>query len=264
MSEIITRIPYDGIRFSAMKNEPAYAVASVDHALHLAALLQQEGGMRVTDAATRLAVSPSTAHRLLAMLVYRDFAVQDADRRYRPGPLLRPATPFTTPTAVLRGLCLPHLSRLVDRVNETATLIARAGRDGRFVATVECDQILRVGDRSGRSLPLHLLSGGRAILAALGPDEVAALYADDPEVDQAELQHELIGVRDNGFAVNDQRTEKGLTAIGVVVPQADRPAKLAVNIAMPTARFDTGRVSEWVRHLKMTAARIGSDLARLN
>jgi DNA-binding MarR family transcriptional regulator len=65
----------------AMKNKPAYGIDSVDHALHLATVLQQEGPLRVTDAAQRLGVAPSAAHRLLAMLVYRDFAEQDVDRR---------------------------------------------------------------------------------------------------------------------------------------------------------------------------------------
>ncbi|HET6392657.1 MAG TPA: hypothetical protein VFG13_07550, partial [Blastococcus sp.] len=40
-----------------MKNRPAYAIASVDSALLLASLLQQEGAMRVTDVAVRLGVS---------------------------------------------------------------------------------------------------------------------------------------------------------------------------------------------------------------
>ena len=72
-----------------MRNKPAYAIASVDSALLLATLLQQEGPMRVTDAAARLGVSVSTAHRLLGMLVHRQFAEQDpATRAYRPGPRL--------------------------------------------------------------------------------------------------------------------------------------------------------------------------------
>ncbi|WCI07745.1 helix-turn-helix domain-containing protein [Arthrobacter sp. OVS8] len=33
-------------------------------------------------------MAPSTAHRLLAMLVYRGFAVQDENRRYVPGPAM--------------------------------------------------------------------------------------------------------------------------------------------------------------------------------
>ena len=57
-----------------MQNEPAYRLASVDHALQLALALRQDGPLRTVDAARRLGVAPSTAHRLLAMLVYRGFA----------------------------------------------------------------------------------------------------------------------------------------------------------------------------------------------
>ena len=69
-----------------LKTPPPYAIASVDHALRLAAMLQLEGGLTVSEVAGRLGVARSTAHRLLAMLVYRDFAVQDENRLYRAGP----------------------------------------------------------------------------------------------------------------------------------------------------------------------------------
>ena len=81
--------PQNGIALSAVKNRPAYAITSVDSALLLATLLQQEGAMRVTDVAARLGASVPTAHRLLGMLVYRDFAEQLPDRRYAAGPFLR-------------------------------------------------------------------------------------------------------------------------------------------------------------------------------
>jgi IclR family acetate operon transcriptional repressor len=113
--------------FSAVENRPPYAIASVDSALLLATLLQQEGPMRVTDAAERLGVSVSTAHRLLGMLVYRDSAEQLPDRRYGP------------------GRALPHLRRLVDELGETTNLMVLPGPDVRFVATVECEHVLRVG-----------------------------------------------------------------------------------------------------------------------
>ena len=75
-----------------MKNKPTYSVASVDHALRLATMLQQEGPMRLTDVADRIEVSRSTAHRLLSMLVYHDFAEQLPDRLYGPGSVLRSST----------------------------------------------------------------------------------------------------------------------------------------------------------------------------
>ncbi|WP_372506114.1 helix-turn-helix domain-containing protein [Streptomyces malaysiensis] len=76
-----------------MKTPPTYAIASVDHALRLATMLRFEGSLRVAEAAERLGVAQSTAHRLLQMLVYRDFAVQDETRVYRAGPVRSSSSP---------------------------------------------------------------------------------------------------------------------------------------------------------------------------
>ena len=244
-----------------MKNKPQYAVESVDHALHLAQLLRQEGELRVRDAAERLGVSASTAHRLLAMLVYRDFAEQGPDRRYRPGPVLRPTEPSQAPVAQLRRIALPHLRTLVERVRETASLIVRAGTEVRFVATVECDQVLRVGDRAGRVLPAHAASGGKVLLAAMPPEELTRLYASRSDVDLASLRRALSMVRKRGFAINDQKTEAGLTAVGVAVRGPGAEPTAAVSVAMPTARFHRDRLPTWVGALSATAATIERELA---
>ena len=66
----------------------ASPVESVDRALVLLTALRDGEVLSVTDAAARLGVAPSTAHRLLTSLVHRDFAFQDRDRRYRRGPAL--------------------------------------------------------------------------------------------------------------------------------------------------------------------------------
>jgi IclR family acetate operon transcriptional repressor len=248
---------------SVVKNKPPYAIESVDHALHLAQLLQQEGELRVRDAAERLGVSASTAHRLLAMLVYRDFAEQGPDRRYRPGLVLRPTEPSQAPVVRLRRLALPHLRALVEGVRETANLMVRVGSEIRFIATVECDQALRVGDRVGRVLPAHATSGGKVLLAEIPPAELTRLYASRGEVDLTSLRRELSLVRKRAFAINDQKTETGLTAVGVAVRGPDVDAVAAVSLAMPTARFDRDRLPTWVSALSTTATAIGGELAAI-
>jgi DNA-binding IclR family transcriptional regulator len=245
-----------------VKNRPQYGIDSVDHALHLAAILQQEGPLRVSEAAERLGVARSTAHRLLAMLVYRDFAEQDEDRRYLPGPLLRrPARP--EPVAILRQAALPHLRTLMEKSGETANLAVLVNDQVRFVATAECPHILRVGDREGRTLPAHLASAGLAVLATRSDAEVMALYAtpDSPVADVPALLRELRRVRHRGFAVNNQHTEHGLTAIGCAVPSAAGPVTAGLSIAMPTARYHRDRLAGWSDNLATAAARIQQDLA---
>lgn len=245
-----------------MKNKPPYAIASVDAALLLAAVLQQEGPMRVTDAAERLGVSVSTAHRLLAMLVYRDFAEQQEDRRYRAGRIWRTGTPPEAPVARLRIAGMPQLRALVDRFGETANLAVLAGADVRFVATVECDHVLRVGDRTGRTQPAHLASGGKAILAALPPAALDAVLAQLPDdVDPVRLRKDLALVRRRGYGVNDQATEAGLVAMGVAVPDPSGELRASLSLAVPRVRFSRELLPRWVEGLSGAAAAVGQALA---
>ncbi len=214
--------------------------------------------MRVTDAADRLGVSVSTAHRLLAMLVYRDFAEQQPDRRYRTGSALRYSAGGTVPAGVLRQVALPHLARLTAQVGESVNLILVVGTGARFLATAESNQILRVGDRSGRSLPAHLTSGGRAVLAARRPAAVRELYKTEPDVDVVRLIRELGQVRRRGFAINDQMTEPGLTAIGMAIGARDPAA--AISIALPSARFRRDVVPVWVHALSTATKNVETAL----
>lgn len=243
-----------------MKNKPTYAIESVDNALHLAQLLVSEGPMRVTEAASRLGVATSTAHRLLAMLVYRDFAEQGSDQLYRPGSSLRGAQASEVPTGQLRRAAQPHLQRLVDRVQESANLLVLSGSDVRFVTTIECSQVLRVGDRSGKALPAHLSSAGKAMLAHVPEEQLSAVLTDLHEVDRRAARRGITAVRRNGFAINNQRTEKGLTAVGMAVLGPGGAAEAGISLAIPSMRFHRSKVEGWVKELTACAEGIQRDL----
>jgi DNA-binding IclR family transcriptional regulator len=230
-----------------VRNKPLYAIESVDHALHLAQLLQQKGPLRVTDAADRLGVSP-TAHRLLAMLIYRDFAEQTTDRRYAAGRMLRPAQPSEAPLALLRLEATPRLQALTRRVRESTNLVILVGTEARFLATVKCDQLLRVGDRTSQVLPAHLASGGRALLALLPSGQVNELYETTGDAALHRLHRELTLVRKRGFAINHQLTDPASPPLASqsTVPPASRtppfpspcPASASIattSPAMPTS-----------------------------
>ncbi|MGR6998444.1 IclR family transcriptional regulator [Yinghuangia aomiensis] len=241
-----------------MKTPPTYAIASVDHALRLATMLQLEGTLTVVQAADRLGVARSTAHRLLQMLVYRDFAAQDEDRVYHAGPVLQLAEHSRSRTARLRTAALPHLRRLVDVVGESANLTIRTGADARFIASVESAQALRVTSREGMVFPAHRTTGGLLLLAELTPGELATAYAgerDDPAdvPDLAKLRTELARIRRQGFAVNLGRSEKGVVAVGVPVRAEDGTALAGLSVSMPSVRYDRERLPALVAALHKAA-----------
>ena len=242
-----------------MKNRPVYAITSVDHALHLATLLQHEGQLRLTDAATLLGVSRSTAHRLLSMLVYRDFAEQGSDRVYRPGPVLRQIEPSGAPVEALRRLSAPHLQYIVDVTGESANLIVLAGVDTRFLMTVESRRVLRVGDRAGKALPAHLTSGGLALLGQ-SPQAVVDDLIIKVGLNRTEFIASLNKIRVQGYAVNNGNTEAGVTALGAAVLGKDGIAVAAISVSLPTSRYDRQNVEPLLTPLLKAAELLGEEL----
>jgi len=251
-----------------MRQPPAYAVTSVDHALRLAVVLQVEGPLTVSAAAQRLGVARSTAHRLLQTLVYRDFAVQGEDRVYRAGPVLELSARSPSDAARLRAAALEPMRVLVDTLGETCNLSVRIGTTVRFVASVECDQALRVGSREGMVFPAHTVTGGLVLLAALSPDRVDALYAaqrfaerPDQRPDLARLHADLRAVRRVGYALNLERSERGLAAVGRAVLDAEGDPVAAVSVSMPTVRYRKERVSQVLAALGAAAEAVSRALA---
>ncbi|MET8797398.1 IclR family transcriptional regulator [Nocardia sp. NPDC004568] len=251
---------------TAPKTPPAYVVTSADHALRAAVMLQLEGGSTVSQVAERLGVARSTAHRLLQTLVYRDFAVQDEQRVYHPGPVLELATHSQSRTSRLRAAALPHLQRLVDLVGESANLTIRAGDTARFIASVECRQALRVGSREGMVFPAHRTTAGLVLLAELEPAELDELYDEaryaerpDERPDLPSLRAQLAKVRRAGFALNDGLSERGVVAVGVPVREADGTALAGLSVSMPSVRYLPSRLPTLVATLHRAAGGIEAD-----
>ena len=67
-----------------LRNRSQCPIEAADNALRLLQLLREGGKLRLKDAAAELGFAPSTAHHLLAMLVYRGFVVKDEFKNYVP------------------------------------------------------------------------------------------------------------------------------------------------------------------------------------
>lgn len=235
-----------------MRNRPTYGLSSVDNALLLLHILRGQGVVTVSQAAELLGVARSTAHRLLAMLVYRDFAVENEDHKYLPGPSLYLAAVESRPTGEYNRHLRPVMSSICTDTGETVQLAVRTGRWVRFIATVESTQAIRVGDRRGVALPARLTATGRAMLAELSPAHLRRLYqgqGNDAEAGLGDVQwqrllRELDATRHRGFAVNDEETESDLVAVGIGVRDAAGRIGAALAVAGPKTRLRDRRIHE--------------------
>jgi DNA-binding IclR family transcriptional regulator len=248
---------------------PPYHVTSVDHALQLLLLLKGKPQIRVSEAAAELGVARSTAHRLLGVLVYRGFAVQDpASRAYRPGPVLVEVGMGALARLDVRQRARPFLERIAALTGETTSLLILEGAESRFVDSVESARTVRVGSRAGVNLPAHLTSGGKAMLAMLPKRALVLLYPDD-ELDgmtpssttsRAQLMVELDTIRGQGYAVNHGGTSTGLVAVGVAVCDQDRTPVAAVSVAAPASRTGPEEVEQLRRVVQLAVRELEETL----
>jgi len=251
-----------------VKNKPPYAIESVDNALRILQLLRDSGQVRVSEVAAELGIARSTAHRLLAMLVYRDFAVQAEDRSYRPGLAVSAEPLRAEPTQRLRQVLRPHMEALCGQVNETINLVVLLGAQARFLHTVESRQVLRVGNRQGTILPAWQTSGGKALLAELTDAQLTALLRTangrPPEgmtaAGRRSLVNELRLVRDRGYAENFEESESGVCAIGLSVNDKSGAPIAALSVSAPAIRYTPDRSRIFLRELKAAKERAQADL----
>jgi IclR family transcriptional regulator, acetate operon repressor len=252
-----------------VKNKPPYAVESVDNALRILQALRDSGQLRVSEIAGELGIARSTAHRLLSMLVYRDFAIRAEDHSYLPGPALSAPPLHGEPMSRLRGQLRPHMEALRDQLGETVNLQVRLGAQTRFLYTVESAEVLRVGDRQGTILPAWVTSGGKVLLAAL-PDaqltavlrKAAAPSGMAPPASRWSLTTsarralitELRQVRERGWAENIEESESGLCAVGMCLRDPGGTAIAALSVAAPAARYSPDKARTFVRALSATVA----------
>jgi IclR family transcriptional regulator, acetate operon repressor len=248
---------------------PTYTVEAVDRALLLLALLRDRGRVSVTQAAAELGTAPSTAHRLLATLVHRGWAVQGPGRQYEPGPELHGHSTQRRSLSMLARRVRPVLADVFAEIGETVHLTVLAGADVRFIDGIEGDQTLRVALRIGTRMPAHTTSGGKAMLAELPADELEARYADGLQPWSTsgsrtldDLTAELARTADRGYGWNDNESESGVSAVGISLGTPDGEHHAAVSVAMPTARVEVGDRERLAAALLRARARARLALAR--
>jgi len=258
----VQKSPGDGVA-------PQYPIESVDNALRLLLLLgERTEEVRLTDVSAELGVASSTAHRILAMLIWRGFARQDPrTKTYGPGPTLTSVAFSIFRRMDLPRLAQPILEDLSSSMGETSHLGTLEGANVRFIAASEPAAAVRVASRLGREIPAYATSTGKAMLASLPAEQLGRLFPTDslPAVTShtvqslADLEKELETVRRQGYSTNREESEDGVASVAVSVANS-AGINLAINLAAPVHRLPVSKVATFGRALKDASMRLSEAL----
>lgn len=190
-------------------------------------LASQADPVTLQAIATAVDLPRSTAYHLLAVMVEEGFVAHLADEhRYGLGVAAFEVGSGYTRQAPLQRLARRHLAALVDDVGQSAHLAVLHGRDVLYVLEDRAPGRPPLVTDVGVRLPAHLTASGRAILAALGPSQLRALYPDSSAfVDRhgvgpaspAALRAVLAETRQRGYAREDGEVTPGFASVAAVV-----------------------------------------------
>ncbi|MGO1561695.1 MAG: IclR family transcriptional regulator [Actinomycetaceae bacterium] len=242
--------------------------SSIGNALRLLQMFRARREVRVTDAAKELGVARSTAHRFLQILTMHGYAVQSESRAYRAGPALLGLAVSLADDLDLRTVAAPIMGELVADLGETVHLSVLHERRIVFVHSVETTRGLRVGVRTGSSLPAHATAAGRVLLAHL-PDEDDrrrppgagwAAVTNATETDPDRIEDLLAEARRDGWSTSYGETEEDVASVAVPVLDSDGHVLAALALSAPPSRLPPGTIHDTAAALTAGARRISEVL----
>jgi len=154
-----------------------------------------------------------------------------------------------TPLTVAAQPCLNGISKTLG---ESSSLAVLEEDQVLYIARAATSRVMSVSLSAGSRLPAYCTSLGRVLLAQLPDAELDAYLArtellprtEHTITDKARLRAVLVGVRRDGYAINNEELELGLRSIAVPVRGASGRVLAALNVGAQAARVPGERMLE--------------------
>ena len=231
----------------------ASSVQSLDRALRILAVVADANGLSLSEIAAASEVPAPTAYRMLVTLENHGMVEFDkSDQLWSVG-----VGAFRTGSAFLRRRRLVDRARavmqdLMERSGETANLGVAEDGCVVFVSQVETHEAIRAFFRPGTRSPFHASGIGKAVLAYLTPERVAAIarreglerYTETTKASLDDLSADLETIRARGFAIDDEERYPGMRCVAAAIFNEYGEPLGGISVSGPTVRVTGARADE--------------------
>jgi DNA-binding IclR family transcriptional regulator len=227
----------------------------------LDALARHATPVNLKQLATETRLHPSTAHRILSVMVDNRLVDRIEPGTYRLGIRLLELGSLVKSRISVRQEALPHMQQLHQALGETVNLSVRHDDEVVYIErTSGNSSMMRVVQIIGARAPLHITAVGKLFLAEDGPDKCTDYarrtglprYTDHTLTDAEALAREIEKTRRQGYAVDDEEAEKGVSCIGAGIFNDEGRIVAGLSVSAPSDRLD----KNWSAQVRQTAERI--------
>jgi DNA-binding IclR family transcriptional regulator len=234
------------------RSKPRNLVQTIERAsLILDILGKRPLGFSVGELSEKTGLPKGTTHRLLTSLAYFDYVRQDSmTKNYHLGFKLVELGNRLLGQLDFRTEAHPYLIELAERTKETVHMVILDRNEVLYIDKVDANEHaggLRMVSMLGSRIPTHCSAVGKAMLAFLPEEKLAAIVEDKglPRrtektiTDYEELKKHLQLIREQDYAFDDEENEKGIKCVGVPIRDQSGKVKAAISISVPSIRIRT-------------------------
>lgn len=222
----------------------------------------EPSSLKFLSAETRL--HPSTAFRILNALASHGLVERTQAGRYALGVKLLHFGSHVHGKVDLLREAKPIMEILCSQISETVNLTVREGDEVVYVERVIPNRMMRVEQVIGSRAPLHVTAVGKLFLAESGEKACREYarrtglprYTSSTLTQVTKLWGQIASAPKQGFALDNEEAEQGVSCIGVPVRDAHGIMMAGLSISAPRER----RQQSWVALIKKAGADLSARL----
>ena len=204
---------------------------------------------------------PSTAHRILGVMVDNRLVDRVEPGTYRLGIHLLELGNLVKSRVSVRQEALPYMQMLHQELGETVNLSLRRDDEVLYIErTTGSSSMMRVVHIIGARAPLHITAVGKIFLADDGPEKVMQYsqrtglpkYTENTLTDPQSLAREIEKIRRQGYALDNEEAEKGVSCIGAGIFNDEGKLVAGLSVSAPSDRLNKA----WAAQVRQTAEKI--------
>lgn len=245
------------------------AVSSVLKVFSILQALSEQKEIGVSELSQRLMMSKATTYRFLQTMKSMGYVAQEGEAdKYKLTLKLFELGAKSLEYVDLIELADKEMRYISEQTNEALHLGALDDNAIIYVHKIDSGYNLRMQSRIGRRNPLYSTAIGKVLLAERDEQFVRKTLKDVEFIKHTErtlenvdqLLEELVQVRAQYYAEDNEEQEPGLRCIAVPVYNRFGQVIAGLSISLPTIRFEEARLSYYVNLLQTAGRNISQQL----
>ena len=254
-----------------MSSQTNYVVPSTMRAMRILEFLaHSKRGASISDLSRNLGLPKSSTYLVLKTLEREGYLRRSLrSGKFSFGARILDLCRSVVGDLDLREVAKASMAQLMKQTGMTVHLAVLEGNQAVIIDRAEAPGRTAGADWVSRRLDVNCTGVGKALAAFLPEEQFEAVvnaqrfarHNDNTIVAGRALRRELLKVRAQGWALDDEEDEIGVRCVGVPILDSNHQALAAISLAGTTEEMPLDRVHFLVLALKQTASVISQQLA---